>query len=96
MDIELTKQEQELLLKYRELNEVQQHTIRNLVAELHGDDLTLEVIAGVCASRHRLGYAGLGDIVDAWEDEDGNTCVRYSSGEWYHYRTDDCGHIEWW
>lgn len=95
MDIELTKQEQELLLKYRELNEVQQHTIRNLVAELHGDDLTLEVIAGVCASRHRLGYASLGDIVDAWEDEDGNTCVRYSSGEWYHYRTDDRGHIEW-
>ena len=93
---ELTEQEQELLRKYRELDAVQQYTVRNLVSELHGDDMTLDVIATVCASRHRLAFADIGDIVDVWQDNDGCTCIRYSCGEWYHYKTDERGHIVWW
>lgn len=97
MDVkDLTEQELEMLCKYRELHAAQQYTVRCYIAELHGDELTLEVVAGVYASRHRTADANIGDIVDVWQDEDGCVCVRYSSGDWYHYKTDARGQIVWW
>lgn len=67
MDVkDLTEQELEMLCKYRELHAAQQYTVRCYIAELHGDELTLEVVAAVYASRHRTADANIGDIVDVW------------------------------
>lgn len=37
-----------------------------------------------------------GGISECWEDESGFTCVRYESGEWWHYRGLDTNSPEWW
>lgn len=36
-----------------------------------------------------------GDIKDFWVDENNRTCVRYSSGIWFHYQEEN-GYLEWW
>ena len=37
----------------------------------------------------------LGEIEKVWQDEDGNLCIQYSCGEWYHYRLVG-NRLEWW
>ena len=50
-------------------------------------------------------YAFHKSIFDTWEhgeisetrtDLDGNTCIRYESGAWWHYKTDRKGNIIFW
>lgn len=36
-----------------------------------------------------------GNVKDAWKDKDGNICVQYEDGTWWHYRTTPGG-VEWW
>lgn len=36
-----------------------------------------------------------GEPVRAWYDTDGNFCLEYESGEWWHYRETASG-LEWW
>lgn len=36
-----------------------------------------------------------GVIADVWRDEEGNLCIRYESGKWWHYRRNADG-VEWW
>lgn len=47
---------------------------------------------------HRLAWSNpshLGAIEKVWQDEDGNLCIQYSCGEWYHYRMVG-NRLEWW
>ena len=37
-----------------------------------------------------------GDIAETWTDDAGNTCIRYESGRWWHYKTTRNGEIEFW
>lgn len=38
-----------------------------------------------------------GKIKKAWIDENGNTCIMYQSGKWWHYNVDEKGNmIFWW
>ena len=37
----------------------------------------------------------LGAITKVWQDDDGNLCIMYSCGEWYHYRMVG-NRLEWW
>lgn len=37
-----------------------------------------------------------GEIMETWTDLDGNTCIRYDSGAWWHYKTDRKGNIIFW
>ena len=37
-----------------------------------------------------------GRIKKVWQDEDGNLCVMYNSGHWWHYRNLDQAVPEWW
>lgn len=37
-----------------------------------------------------------GAIKDVWTDEEGNLCIKYESGRWWHYRKKDNGELEWW
>ena len=32
---------------------------------------------------------------EAWLDENGNLCIRYESGKWWHYRQDGA-ELSWW
>ena len=35
-----------------------------------------------------------GEPVKSWKDKDGNLCIKYESGTWFHYKT--TGRIQWW
>jgi len=37
-----------------------------------------------------------GDIDNCWLDDSGYICIRYQSGEWWHYRVNGAGELEWW
>lgn len=37
-----------------------------------------------------------GAIKEVWTDKDGNLCIKYESGNWWHYKKKDNGEIEWW
>ena len=37
-----------------------------------------------------------GKIKKVWQDEGGNLCVMYNSGNWWHYRNLDKPVPEWW
>lgn len=36
-----------------------------------------------------------GKPVESWRDKDGNLCIRYQSGRWFHYRQNK-GRLECW
>lgn len=36
-----------------------------------------------------------GDIQETWIDDKGNICIKYESGNWWHYRNNN-GTIVWW
>ena len=36
-----------------------------------------------------------GAPVESWIDENGNTCIRYESGRWWHYRQHG-DELIWW
>lgn len=36
-----------------------------------------------------------GGIGKTWTDGDGNTCIQYEDGCWWHYRETEDG-LEWW
>lgn len=37
-----------------------------------------------------------GEIKKTWIDENGNTCIMYQSGKWWHYNVDKKGNIIFW
>lgn len=37
----------------------------------------------------------LGEVKKVWNDEDGNFCILYTTGKWYHYRMNG-ENLEWW
>lgn len=37
-----------------------------------------------------------GEIKETWKDADGNTCIKYTSGNWWHYTVDKNGNIIFW
>jgi hypothetical protein len=50
------------------------------------------------ANIHRQAWenpAKLGEVKKAITDDDGNLCVLYDNGRWYHYRETN-GKLEWW
>lgn len=36
-----------------------------------------------------------GSMKDCWRDAEGNLCICYESGKWWHYRENN-GNVEWW
>ena len=47
---------------------------------------------------HRLAWEDphhLGEIKKVWQDDNGDLCIMYSCGEWYHYRLVG-NRLEWW
>lgn len=44
----------------------------------------------------RLALPGTGKIKKTWIDENGNTCIMYQSGKWWHYNVDQKGNIIFW
>ena len=36
-----------------------------------------------------------GEPVKSWKDKDGNTCIKYESGKWFHYRKNN-NFLEFW
>ena len=36
-----------------------------------------------------------GEIKKTWIDENGNTCIMYQSGKWWHYKNKDGKVIFW-
>lgn len=36
-----------------------------------------------------------GKVVDVWHDEKGVLCIKYESGNWWHYKLNN-NEVEWW
>lgn len=58
---------------------------------------SMEQFAIKCYEAHRAAFEcwNYGGIDEAWEDEDGILCIRYTSGEWWHYAMEN-GSVIWW
>lgn len=54
----------------------------------------MEQRATECYQSHKQAFENWqeGDIAKVWIDKDGNICIEYESGNWWHYN--DKG--EWW
>ena len=55
-------------------------------------DKDLLIERTILAHHEAFGKWEEGDRVEMWKDENGNTCVRYESGKWWHYNEKG----EWW
>lgn len=55
---------------------------------------SMERLTAECFSRHKQAFDDWreGEPVKAWFDSDGNICVEYQSGNWWHYNATG----EWW
>lgn len=54
----------------------------------------MEQQAMTCYTLHRQAFEDWkeGEIAKVWYDIDGNLCIEYQSGNWWHYNQ----HGEWW
>lgn len=46
--------------------------------------------------RSQFGIWEHGEIKEVWTDVDGNTCIRYADGKWWHYTVDKKENIIFW
>lgn len=62
------------------------------------DNQNINSISQMCMEAHRRAFECWteGNIVDYWEDEQGNICVRYESGNWWHYSIRNGKVTGWW
>lgn len=37
-----------------------------------------------------------GNVAKVWHNEDNILCIKYESGNWWHYRLNSFNEIEWW
>lgn len=51
-----------------------------------------------CAEAHMKAFETwpYGRKRETWKDEDGNICIRYATGKWFHYKIDKNGTVQWW
>ncbi len=58
----------------------------------------LKQLAELAMKKHKAVVSNWreGRIKKVWQDEDGNLCVEYNSGHWWHYRNLDKPVPEWW
>lgn len=58
----------------------------------------LKELANLAYKRHKFFVENWteGEPVKAWTDEDGNLCVQYESGKWWHYKDLDLPFPTWW
>lgn len=61
-------------------------------------DLMLEDLILVFTNAHKKAIENWtnGEIQNVWIDKEGNVCIAYESGKWWHYCKDKSGKIEWW
>lgn len=47
---------------------------------------------------HKCAYENWkeGAPVESWSDEQGNICIKYESGNWWHYNFESNGELIWW
>ena len=52
-----------------------------------------------CFKAHKEAFENwpYGNPVKNWTDEEGNFCIEYEGGKWYHYAVKwATGEVEWW
>lgn len=51
-----------------------------------------------CTEAHKKAFEKwpYGREIETWRDENGNICVRYAAGKWFHYKIDSAGAVQWW
>lgn len=69
----------------------------NTVEELKDLKAYLEQKAKELYENHKKAFSiwKEGEIEKVWLDTNGNICIEYKSGNWWHYRETDNG-LEWW
>lgn len=65
--------------------------------------LAIEDTVNDCYEQHKAVWEkwDKGEPVDHWRDDEGNMCIRYANGEWFHYRINpgaegEAPFLEWW
>lgn len=51
-----------------------------------------------CIKAHKKAFEKwpYGRMADSWTDENGNLCISYMTGKWFHYKIDSTGAVQWW
>ena len=51
-----------------------------------------------CTEAHKESFEKwpYGRMADYWTDENGNLCISYMTGKWFHYKIDSTGSVQWW
>ena len=64
------------------------------IAEFKAVKETMEKLIAECYQNHKSSWENWenGKPVKAWWDNDGNLCVEYENGKWWHYNEKG----EWW
>lgn len=59
------------------------------------EEVELETL---CIKLHRSYFENWknGLAVESWIDKDGYLCIKYESGEWWHYKINSENKLEWW
>ena len=54
----------------------------------------MENLTAQCYTQHKAAWENWpnGEPVKSWFDAEGNICIEYESGKWWHYNEDG----EWW
>lgn len=65
----------------------------NLASVLEVADFTKEEIKLVQMHIDNYSEISWENMSSAWRDENGNLCISYENGKWYHYNTEKG---EWW
>ena len=60
-----------------------------------GFDTIMNAVAYVKAHKAAVENWAEGEIAEVWL-ENGIVCVKYESGNWWHYARNAEGEIEWW
>ena len=73
------------------------HTIiksTKTVAEFKAVKEKMEKLTAKCYDRHKQAFENWseGEPVKVWFDFEGNLCIEYESGKWWHYNEKG----EWW
>lgn len=68
------------------------------IAEFQEKQQRLADLAELAYKRHREVFENWkeGEPIKAWFDSEGNVCVEYQSGEWWHYKDLELPLPTWW
>lgn len=71
---------------------------RDVYQEWGDDHAFIQAQVRIAFESHKSAFENWreGEVKEYWIDDDGYLCIRYESGEWWHYKDLDLPFPTWW